>query len=130
MDSLEVAEYIGANRDAFKTRWVAALRSGEYKQGKKALTCQGTFCCLGVAADLLVKEGRGAWSENGAFQIDHQQWGTYLPGHIGAALKLHAISTDTEGGPFYGQGALAVLNDDQRKTFSEIADLIEATIGE
>lgn len=38
----------------FKEKWVAALRSGEYKQ----TTCQmfgsdGSYCCLGVAAHLL-----------------------------------------------------------------------------
>ena len=39
----------------FKRKWIAALRSGEYKQGKEEL-CRvnenkvETYCCLGVAA--------------------------------------------------------------------------------
>lgn len=37
----------------FKTNWVAALRSGEYKQGHRALHLGDTFCCLGVACDIL-----------------------------------------------------------------------------
>lgn len=34
-------------------QWVAALRSGEYKQGVGQLrTATGTFCCLGVLCNL------------------------------------------------------------------------------
>ena len=45
------------------TKWLKALRSGKYKQGRGAL-CQidkkGTesFCCLGVLCDLYNKEQR------------------------------------------------------------------------
>jgi hypothetical protein len=44
-----------------KARWVAALRSGEYKQGKGNLRISDhrlsddVFCCLGVLCDLAVK---------------------------------------------------------------------------
>lgn len=31
-----------------KAKWVAALRSGEFKQGKERLEKDGRFCCLGV----------------------------------------------------------------------------------
>lgn len=32
-----------------KTKWIEALRSGEYKQGKKSLKNEnGAYCCLGV----------------------------------------------------------------------------------
>jgi hypothetical protein len=30
------------------TKWVEALRSGEYKQGTGFLCCEGRYCCLGV----------------------------------------------------------------------------------
>lgn len=35
-----------------QTRWVEALRSGDFKQGKYTMHNEGTqaFCCLGVAA--------------------------------------------------------------------------------
>ena len=32
---------------------VAALRSGKYKQGKNYLRADDTYCCLGVAVDLV-----------------------------------------------------------------------------
>jgi hypothetical protein len=31
-----------------KRKWVAALRSGKYKQGTFTFQCGDTFCCLGV----------------------------------------------------------------------------------
>lgn len=37
-------------------KWVAALRSGEYSQGRGRLRKGDTFCCLGVACDLYAKE--------------------------------------------------------------------------
>lgn len=45
-----------------KDRWLEALRSGEYKQGKGRLvkeTDDGTFnyCCLGVLCDLAQQQG-------------------------------------------------------------------------
>lgn len=33
-------------------KWVSALRSGKYEQGKSRLRCGCKFCCLGVACDL------------------------------------------------------------------------------
>ena len=41
-----------------KAKWIAALRSGKYKQGKKFLNKEGTrFCCLGVLCDLAFQDG-------------------------------------------------------------------------
>lgn len=37
----------------FKAKWVAALRSGKYKQGKGFLLDEnGKYCCLGVACSI------------------------------------------------------------------------------
>jgi hypothetical protein len=45
-----------------REKWVAALRSGEYTQGTRALNRDGKFCCLGILCDLYHKEtGQGAW---------------------------------------------------------------------
>jgi hypothetical protein len=35
-----------------KERWVAALRSGDYEQGKDTLKSDNKFCCLGVLLDI------------------------------------------------------------------------------
>lgn len=43
-------------KKALKAKWVAALRSGKYKQGEEYLKLTGsagnTFCCLGVLCDI------------------------------------------------------------------------------
>ena len=36
-------------------KWVEALRSGKYKQGKSALKKDDSFCCLGVLCDIIGK---------------------------------------------------------------------------
>ena len=36
-------------------KWVRALRSGKYKQGREWLRAGDTFCCLGVACELAIK---------------------------------------------------------------------------
>jgi hypothetical protein len=37
---------------ALKSKWVAALRSGKYKQVTGSLQNNGGFCCLGVLCDI------------------------------------------------------------------------------
>lgn len=53
----------------FKPAWLKALRSGQYKRTAGTLCREGephdSFCCLGVAADLLVLAGQGEWQDNG-----------------------------------------------------------------
>jgi len=36
----------------FKRKWVKALRSGDYEQGKGWLLDDGKYCCLGVAGQI------------------------------------------------------------------------------
>jgi len=36
-----------------RKKWIAALRSGEYDQGRAYLCKDGKYCCLGVAAHTL-----------------------------------------------------------------------------
>jgi hypothetical protein len=46
--------------------WVAALRSGEYKQGREALRLNGTYCCLGVYAQIKGVD----WADPDSFTAD------------------------------------------------------------
>lgn len=57
---------------AIKAKWVAALRSGTYVQGKTRLRFNDEYCCLGVLCELAVGEGvavRGEWFDSGS--ADH-----------------------------------------------------------
>ena len=45
-----------------KIKWIKALFSGRYKQGRKKLrNLNNTFCCLGVLCDLYAKEKKIKW---------------------------------------------------------------------
>lgn len=47
---------------AWIQEWIAALRSGKYKQGRMLLQSrEGEFCCLGVACEVEALKGRGVW---------------------------------------------------------------------
>ena len=88
-----------------RDRWVAALRSGRYKQGKWDLRDGDKFCCLGVLADLVDPEGWEGCSWNDCF--------VYVPSTILPEDKCRV---------------LAVMNDHQSLSFSEIADYIERNL--
>lgn len=108
----------------FKKEWVKALRSGEYLQTQNRLVSTEShpgFCCLGVACDLLASKGIGKW-------IDDKSWGVfyrylrdnrnYIPGA--------SIQKFLGGADFCNM--LAYLNDDEGKSFKQIANYIEKHI--
>ena len=120
--------------NGFATKWAAALRSGEYQQGSGFLRKGDSYCCLGVACDLLQRElGVGAWSPSDEgdcfdFLISVEKQAFSLPYAVMEALGL-ADKYGCYGGDEYGQyddtQSLAALND-SRRSFSEIADIIES----
>lgn len=97
--------------------WVAALRSGKYKQAKESLRVEGLgYCCLGVACDL---SKLGRWDST---------W--YMVGTVSSS----GSSLSTAVGEFYGLKTTdgrqwAILNDNGA-SFPEIADAIEAFYNE
>lgn len=93
-------------------KWVAALRSGEYKQCKNRLAHAGRFCCLGVACDIS-SVPRSVWGKNATLPYPviglRDEQGSYLLSGTGLS-----------------HGCLSGLNDWDNKTFEEIADVIES----
>lgn len=73
------------NREV-KDKWVVALKSGEYKQGKYFLNGATGYCCLGVLCDLAVKEGIGTWE-------DHERVGakSYVSGE---SINTYALTPE------------------------------------
>lgn len=106
-----------------KAQWVAALRSGEYKQGERRLRTKDQFCCLGVLCDLHAKATDGAWN------LDQRGIGVYndavsmLPGDViswaGLDRNDPIVMMDNHG------RELSCLNDIEKLPFPAIADLIE-----
>jgi hypothetical protein len=99
-------------------KWIEALRSGKYEQGKNRLRKEDKFCCLGVLCDI---------SEQGTWK--HKIKKRYVVEKEGASFTLSSKILDWAGLNFYnGQfdpsiPALSELNDNG-KTFEEIADII------
>lgn len=107
-----------------KAKWLAALRSGEFKQGRVSLHkvwSQGVerFCCLGVLCKLAADEGvipaPGGLPNGGR---EYAGAVSFLP----PLVRKWAGISDAFGD--YGTGNLAYDND-KGKTFAEVADIIE-----
>lgn len=95
-----------------KEKWIAALRSGNYKQCKGMLRSSDGFCCLGVLCDVLYPED---WRFN-SWNWFHNDYLRLLPSKVvkGAGLFGHNVEiTDL------------IWENDEGKTFDEIADTIE-----
>lgn len=111
-----------------KAQWVAALRSGEYQQGKAALHSfdedgHAQFCCLGVLCDLSAKAGVGVEVLELEGSVLYDRFQDFLPtvvmkwaGLENSVGRLPGRDTD--------EGALYQLND-SGFPFSAIADVIE-----
>lgn len=106
--------------------WVAALRSGEYKQGCCALRDRdGNYCCLGVLCDLHAK----AVGRSGPVPI-HQADACYLDESEELPIEVMNWAGIDVQSPKTNGMRLSVLNDggtdiNSPYSFAEIADLIE-----
>lgn len=107
-----------------KTKWVDALRSGEYQQTHGDLRDSDGFCCLGVLSDLAVNDGVVKWH---ADMIRDPKTGHLvaglLHGKVGDWAGLECGDpevTDRMGMPM----TLSILNDNG-EPFTVIADIIE-----
>jgi len=110
-----------------KKKWVDALRSGEYKQGKSYLRSSDSYCCLGVLADVIIKE------------TDQYYW--RRDSTISKLVEVYSLINKMDeavvgSGKFYSafydeylysleQDNLIKLNDGENLSFNEIADYIE-----
>lgn len=106
---------------ALKAKWLEALRSGRYKQGKSRLrNNKDEFCCLGVLCDI---SGQGQWKladDKTTYYYCKEKKNGY-----------HCLPPFME--EFSGIGAgtledLMGLNDIDELSFPEIAEWIEESI--
>lgn len=121
-------------------KWIAALRSGEYQQGKgklKFINNDGVafYCCLGVACELAAKEGVVLEHPSRDIKKDYKVKGfsglsdldpinsLTLPKSV---MEWMGVRTDAgEHSTGLGINTLTVLNDED-VPFDTIADLIES----
>lgn len=114
-----------------KTRWVEALRSGQYKQGTGYLRVRSEphdrFCCLGVLCALAETDEIIALEGNGEDRC--YSYGNRFAGLPNPVIEWAGLRTD-HGDPVVieeSRMTLAVHNDTGR-SFVEIADAIEAQL--
>lgn len=106
-----------------RKEWVAALRSGDYEQGRRYLNKDGQLCCLGVACEI----APGVEKTESEFSPHHYRYdgdGSLLPHSVSRRLGLPECPYLED--PDFGVISLTQLNDDMSTTFEQIADLIEA----
>lgn len=96
-------------------KWLVALRSGEYKQGKGQLfdESENAYCCMGVACVVL-----GLKQKEESFEIEKDIWDSAAIST--ATMEDHFGISDEDLPP-----ELAIYNDINEWTFEQIADFIE-----
>ena len=127
-------------KQEIKEKWIAALRSGEYRQTKGRLHDANGYCCLGVLTDLCAREKGAEWEDpdddDGAYAMN----GCEMHPPLGV-VKWAGLSTDDPyvdtpeemNGEFGSCVCLTQLNDGvnygathfSSLTFAQIADVIE-----
>jgi hypothetical protein len=112
-----------------KDAWVAALRSGTYKQGSCYLRdIKDNFCCLGVLCDLYAAEHGVDWfigCDKNTYAFGDDEATAVLPRCV---MEWAGMKTceGRIGMPGYHNHSLMVLNDYGDHDFSAIADVIES----
>lgn len=121
-----------------KDKWIAALESGEFTQGKRFLHTrksngQETHCCLGVLCELAYREGvvtrelQEEFVRGGGRQYLYGFSGySALPEEVLKWAGLHSrLPTVPMAELGLGNHGLAHLNDGAGYTFSDIAIVIK-----
>lgn len=108
-------------KEEIKNKWVEALRSGKYLQGKEALRNYNSFCCLGVLCDLY-DNTKWAEQEGDCIPYGTEQWAQ--DDHLSNKVKAWADMRSHDGELPVPDQTLAEMNDGGAN-FEEIADTIE-----
>lgn len=112
-------------RDVAK-KWVKALRSGKYEQGRGYLREGDTWCCLGVLCDVLGMKGR---TSGDVYTFGKYSYENLPPKAVKLAGMCSNAGIPTDGARIslghVPSFSLADAND-RGVTFPKIADYIEA----
>jgi hypothetical protein len=109
-----------------RDEWVKALRSGKYDQTTETLEKDGAYCCLGV---LCVVAGQDIPDD--ANDLDSYEYESGEDDEDEILLFDMRPFRDQCGlgtAPDSLQNKLVKMNDDENKTFAEIADWIEQNV--
>jgi len=104
-----------------QTKWLEALRSGRYEQGQGRLRRGNTFCCLGVGCDVAIKEEL----VDGTWRVDANYYFFEVVGYLDCSHVLSYELIDLFGIDSDIHDRLISMNDDDERSFAEIADYLE-----
>ena len=129
-----------------KKKWLNALRSGDYKQGRDVLRRVGRdgedrWCCLGVLCDIIDKKG---WDKTPSTNSTNTTAPTYLyktgigrqyheaecsvPESVAKLAGIDNVFVDCENGDRTVRAHLESMNDVKKYSFKKIADWIEENL--
>lgn len=133
-----------------RKKWVDALRSGKFKQGKGNLKADNKFCCQGVACELFKDDVSGKWTapdsylnfypketkvkffsiggdEDNWIYSDDEMWPDQVKDLLGIdpddAAQLVAMNDGVFWKPSVPMTSIYTIT--EPATFQEIADVIE-----
>lgn len=108
-----------------QTKWIEALESGNYKQGKSVLHQEnGAMCCLGVAAHIFAEENRP--EKIVPRLVEGEAKGCYYYQGEATEAPMYVMETIALMDPIANSSnrllpPLVVLNDDKDWSFAQIA---------
>lgn len=119
-----------------KAKWLAALRSGDYRQGTDRLNYgNATYCCLGVLCEIAVAErATEPATRVGDGSTMMYGWSSTTPPEavmawagIDDERRFPALNTGTPL-EWTAQNVLIEMNDGQGASFEQIADWVEENL--
>ena len=105
-----------------KAKWVAALRSGEYKQAQGHLKDKVGYCCLGVLCVISEQETGFGITENRKEAKGDENIGRTIRQWADLSIPDGAIVT------IKGEAEFLTAHNDSGRTFLQIADAIEGQL--
>ena len=105
----------------YKKEWIAALRSGKYKQGRYYLNSDGCHCCLGVLCEVAIQNGEEIYSEN---DLEPKAFSRLGEEDVDESALTDGICELLEF-PVFLHGVLVDMNDTELRSFDDIADYLE-----
>jgi hypothetical protein len=114
-----------------KQKWIEALRSGEYRQGKGVLRDSvDRFCCLGVLCDVVSKSGWGAAHDVDTSVAGHDAEISAHPYDDGESVNSVSLphSLRERVGLHIADASALIAMNDSGQDFETIAKHIEANV--
>lgn len=110
-----------------KSAWTAALRSGQYVQGRSHFKhpARDEYCCLGVLCAVAGAPFRVPYGETHP-GVEHDNW-EFVKGQLRVGVD-YPECMEHQGCRVSAHTKLWWMNDLDKKSFSEIADWIDENI--